>query len=103
MPNSKGKRLSDQGVLIIEDDSAIRRGVVDLLKASGFVTWEADDLESGLKRSVSTPCDLVLLDLVLPGGSGLEILKSIRHERPSLPVIILTAMGEESDLSLIHI
>ena len=89
--------MSDQGVLVIEDDPAIRRGVVDLLRASGFATWEAADLASGLQYSVSTPCDLVLLDLVLPGGSGLNILQSIRHERPALPVIILTAMGEETD------
>src|SRR5262249_5317397 len=46
---------------------------------------------------LESECDLVLLDLVLPGGDGLDILKVIRDARPTLPVIILTARGEETD------
>lgn len=47
--------------------------------------------------ALQKPCDLVLLDLVLPGGSGMDVLSQIRLEKPTLPVIILTARGEERD------
>lgn len=84
-------------VLIVEDDAAIRRGVVDALKFEGVITHEAADGAAGLKSALQVDCDLVLLDLVLPKMSGLEILKEVRRVRPTLPVIILTAMGNEAD------
>ena len=89
--------MNRQGVLTIEDDPAIRRGIVDSLKATGYTVWQADRADNGLEAALSKPCDLVLLDLVLPGGDGLSVLQSIRSEKPTLPVIILTAKGEESD------
>jgi DNA-binding response OmpR family regulator len=84
-------------VLTIEDDSAIRRGVVDALAFSGFATLEAGRGDDGLKLALCRTYDLLLLDLVLPGLSGLEILSEVRRVRPTLPVIILSARGEESD------
>ena len=86
-----------RSVLIVEDDAAIRRGVVDALKFGGFHTFEAADGEAGLKSALQVDCDIVLLDLALPKMSGLEILKEVRRTRPTLPVIILTAMGSEQD------
>ena len=95
-------------VLVVEDDAAIRMGVVDALQASGYDTREAGDVAAGLELSIELECDLVLLDLVLPGEArsrvgdqpvcdGLDILRELRNLRPTLPAIILTARGEEND------
>jgi DNA-binding response OmpR family regulator len=84
-------------VLVIEDDAAIRRGVVDSLRFHGFEPLEAANGDDGLEMALGCECDLVLLDLILPGKLGLDILKSVREARPTLPVIILTAKGEEPD------
>ncbi len=83
--------------LVIEDDAAIRRGVVDALRAAGHVPTEAARGDDGLRFALNGEFDLVLLDLVLPGGSGWEILRAIRAARPDLPVIVLTACGDEND------
>jgi two-component system alkaline phosphatase synthesis response regulator PhoP len=84
-------------VLVVEDDAAIRTGVRDALKFNGFEVEEAGDGDTGMKLALSVDCDLVLLDLVLPGPDGLAILKRVRQLRPSLPIIMLTARGEEQD------
>jgi len=84
-------------VLVVEDDSAIRTGMVDALSFHGFAAREARTGSLGLDMALSGDCDLVLLDLVLPGMDGLVVLKNIREVKPALPVIILTARGDESD------
>lgn len=84
-------------ILVIEDDAAIRRGVVDALKFAGYTTLEAGDGEKGTKLALGAAFDLILLDLVLPHASGFDILKVLRQERPGTPVIILSARGEEND------
>ena len=89
--------MSAPCILTIEDDPAIRRGIVDSLKATGHVVWQADRADTGIEKALSKPCDLVLLDLVLPGGHGLDVLAEIRKQKPTLPVIVLTAKGEEQD------
>ena len=95
VPPYNGRML--RTVLVIEDDAAIRRGVIDALKYDGFSTFEAADGEAGLKAALQVDCDLVLLDLALPKMHGLEILKEVRRVRPTLPIIIMTAMGTEKD------
>ena len=89
--------MSKQRILAIEDDGAIRRGLVDALRFAGYQTLEAARGDTGLDMAVSCDFDLLLLDLVLPGRDGLEILREVRRLRPTLPVIILTARGEETD------
>lgn len=84
-------------ILIVEDDAAIRRGVVDALEYSGYHMIEAADGTDGLDRALRAAYDLLLLDLMLPGMSGLDILKEVRAARSTVPVIILTARGDESD------
>ncbi len=84
-------------ILTIEDDAAIRRGIVDALRFAGYAALEAGRGDQGLEMALSQPWDLLLLDLVLPGRDGLEILREVRRLRPALPVIILTARGDESD------
>jgi DNA-binding response OmpR family regulator len=83
--------------LVVEDDSAIRRGVCDMLRFHGFEVQEAADGDEGLEQARSAEVDIVLLDLILPGTLGLEILEQVRNARPTLPIIIMTAKGEEAD------
>ena len=94
--------MQTKRILVIEDDAPIRRGIVDALRFEGFKTHEAATLADGMDMALGADCDLVLLDLVLPtgkepGGDGMSILAKVRKTRPTLPVIILTARGEESD------
>jgi DNA-binding response OmpR family regulator len=89
--------MAQQVILVVEDDDSIREGVVDALTFKGYRTHQADNGDDGLDMAVKVDCDLLLLDLVLPGRQGLEILEEVRKTRPTLPVIILTARGEESD------
>ena len=89
--------MGKQQVLVIEDDDAIRQGIVDALQFEGYATLEAENGDAGLDMAVKAGYDLLLLDLILPGRDGLEILKEVRALRPTLPVIILTARGEEGD------
>ncbi len=84
-------------VVVVEDESAIRRGIVDMLKVAGFDPVEAADGETGLKEAQRTGVELVLLDLLLPKMDGFSVLEKLRVTRPSLPVIILTARGSEDD------
>ena len=89
--------MKKKTILVVEDDAAIRRGIVDALTFEGYRILEADNGEDGLRRAVAGEYDLLLLDLILPGPDGLEILKEVRVTRPTLPVVILTAKGEEAD------
>ena len=84
-------------VVVIEDEQAIRRGVSDALRASGYEAAEAGDGVRGLEEAVRVGVDLVLLDLMLPRRDGLNVLAEVRRTRPTLPVIILTARGGEDD------
>lgn len=84
-------------ILVIEDDAAIRQGIVDAVESEGYATFEAADAIRGRDMALGVECDLVLLDLVLPRGDGLDILREVRSARPTLPVIILTARGAEDD------
>ncbi len=89
--------MPKQRILIIEDDDAIRRGIVDALEFEGYATVESSRGDDGLQRALRGSCELLLLDLVLPGRGGLEILQEVRAVHPTLPIIILTASGDEAD------
>ena len=84
-------------VLVVEDDAAIRRGVVAALAFAGYEVLEAGDGPRGLALAEAAEVDLVLLDVVLPGTDGLEILRRVREARPTRPVILLTARAAEDD------
>jgi len=84
-------------ILVVEDDAAVRQGIVDALTFSGYaVISEADGL-AGRATALRARYQLLLLDLVMPGCSGFEVLEALRKERPGQPVIILSARGEEGD------
>src|SRR5262245_44092153 len=89
--------MNSKTILTVEDDPAIRRGIVDALRYVGYGVLEAGHGDLGHEMAVRQTYDLLLLDLVLPGRGGLEILRAVRQTRPTQPVIILTARGEEHD------
>jgi DNA-binding response OmpR family regulator len=84
-------------ILLVEDERGIADFVERALRAQGHaVEVAADGLEGG-QRAVGSDLDLVILDVMLPGRSGLEILEEIRAVKPALPVIMLTARAEVAD------
>ncbi|MCO6454041.1 MAG: response regulator transcription factor [Pirellulaceae bacterium] len=84
-------------ILTIEDDTAIRRGITDALRYAGYTVLQSAHGGEGAEMAVGQAYDLLLLDLVLPGVPGLQILDRVRAVRPTQPVIILTARGDEQD------
>jgi DNA-binding response OmpR family regulator len=84
-------------IVVIEDEPAIRRGVVDVLRESHYTAVEAADGEAGLTEALRAGVDLVLLDLLLPRRDGWQVLAELRRLRPAVPVIILTARGTEDE------
>ena len=89
--------MASRRILVIEDDEAIRQGIVDALTFARYDVTEAGDGEAGLEAALTGELDLVLLDLILPRRDGLDVLREVRSARPTLPVIVLTARGEEDD------
>ncbi|HYR89004.1 MAG TPA: sigma-54 dependent transcriptional regulator [Terriglobia bacterium] len=80
-------------VLIIDDEEEIRESIELLLNSEGMSTDTAGTGDEGLKKIEENLYDLVLLDLMLPGKSGMEVQKDIKRIDPTLPVVILTAIG----------
>ena len=86
-----------QTILVIEDDRPIREGVVDALTFSGYAVLQAPDGKRGMELALAANYDLVLLDLIMPHFSGFDILVRLKELRSDMPVIILSARGEEAD------
>jgi DNA-binding response OmpR family regulator len=84
-------------IVVVEDEPAIRRGVSDALRLSGYEVTEAADGVTGLREAGAAGVDLVLLDIMLPKKDGLEVLSDLRRGNPTRPVILLTARGSEDD------
>src|ERR671916_3221353 len=85
-------------VLVVDDEPTIREVVSRYLERAGYETRVAGDGPSALQAVAERPPDLIVLDLMLPGIDGLEVMRRVRdgRERPT-PIILLTAKGEESD------
>ena len=81
-------------VLIVEDDRSLREGLVLNLKASGYTVATAADGKEGLRAAFDEAPDLILLDIMLPGLSGLEILQELRQQQVQIPVLILSARDQ---------
>jgi DNA-binding response OmpR family regulator len=85
-------------ILIVEDDESISLGLRMNLEAEGFAVSVAEDGEDGLERiRKDTDLDLVILDVMLPRRNGLEVLRVLRGEGNSVPIIVLSARGAEMD------
>ena len=86
-----------ENILIIEDDPSLLMGLTMNLRREGYHVRTASDGHRGLVELERERPDLVVLDLMLPGVDGLEILRRIREDDVTLPVVVLTALGSEQD------
>lgn len=87
-------------ILIIEDDSTMLRGLKDNFAYAGYNCLTAVDGEDGLNAALDSKPDLIVLDIMLPKINGYEICRLVRKEKLAMPIIMLTAKGEESDIIL---
>lgn len=84
-------------ILIIEDEPVMQRGLKDNLEFEGYETELAGDGPTGLQKLLEGSYDLAVLDVMLPGMSGFDVCKNARQKGIRIPVIMLTARGEEID------
>ena len=94
-------------VLLIEDEPNIIEAISFILSRDGWTVHTHEDGETAMQKIIAMPPDLIILDVMLPGQSGFDILRDVRaHETTkATPVMMLTARGQSKDreLSLIHI
>jgi len=84
-------------VLVVDDDPIVADVVCRYLEQDGCHVRLANTGEKAVASAVAEPPDLVVLDLMLPGIDGLEVLRRLRERDPALPVVMLTALGDEAD------
>jgi DNA-binding response OmpR family regulator len=84
-------------IVVIEDDPSILRGLQLNLGMEGYLVRSANDGETGLRLAKTERPDLVVVDIMLPRLGGLEVVKAIRQDDPDLPILILSAKGQEGD------
>lgn len=85
-------------LLIIEDDPTLLRGLKDNFIAQGYGVRTASDGQEGLSAALEVPPDLILLDIMLPKVNGYEVCRLIRQQELDMPIIMLTAKGQEEDI-----
>ena len=90
--------MTDSSVLIIEDDAALLRGLKDNFAARGFHVLTAEDGRRGLDAALAREPDLIVLDVMLPKVNGYEICRLLRERGLEMPIIMLTAKGQEEDI-----
>jgi two-component system alkaline phosphatase synthesis response regulator PhoP len=93
--NRKGQKKTR--ILIVEDEPAMVAGLRDNFEYEGYEVISAADGVSGLERVFADEPDLVVLDVMMPRLSGLEVCKQVKAKRPDIPIIMLTARGQEID------
>jgi DNA-binding response OmpR family regulator len=84
-------------ILVVEDDESITLGLEMNLEAEGYDVTVAVDGEDGLSRALGGSFDLVILDVMLPRKNGFEVVRTLRSRGETVPVIMLSARGEETD------
>jgi DNA-binding response OmpR family regulator len=84
-------------ILIVEDEPNMVAGLRDNFEFEGYDVLTAYDGEQGLQRALADSPDLVVLDVMMPKMSGLDVCKQLKARRPSIPIIMLTARGQEVD------
>lgn len=88
--------MAKQSILVIDDEPAIRDMLQIALDAAGFKVVLAEDAKQAYPIIIDTPPDLILLDWMMPGTSGIELLRRLRRDEINVPVIMLTAKVEEA-------
>ena len=91
---------ASETILIIEDDTTMLRVLKDNFEYSGMSVRTASDGEAGLELALHAQPDLILLDIMLPKINGYEVCRLLRQEGVNIPIIMLTAKGQESDIVL---
>ena len=84
-------------VLVVEDEKPMLLGLVDSLHLEGFNVLTAEDGDAGLRKAIELKPDAVILDIMLPKLSGIEVCRKLRERHDSVPILILSARGQESD------
>jgi DNA-binding response OmpR family regulator len=92
------RQVTDQTILIIEDDSTLLRGLRDNFASRGYCVRTACDGRQGLEAALGSPPDLILLDIMLPKLNGYEVCRVIREHKLDVPIVMLTAKGQEEDV-----
>ena len=90
--------MPERTVLIVEDDATMLRGLADNFQSQGFAVRAAGDGKAGLEAALAGPCDLVVLDIMLPKLNGYEVCRLIRAQGLEMPIVMLTAKGQEDDI-----
>ena len=85
-------------ILVVEDDAALLQGLMDVLVFNGYEVIGVGDGNEGLRAALKSPCDLVLLDVMLPGLDGISVCREIRRSKPNQAVVMITAKGAEDDV-----
>jgi two-component system, OmpR family, alkaline phosphatase synthesis response regulator PhoP len=86
-----------QRILLVEDEPGLVMTLTDRLTSEGYVVEAAGDAETGLARASGEPFDLIILDIMLPGGSGFDVCRDLRQRGNRSPIIMLTARGQIID------
>ncbi len=93
--NQKGNNPAH--LLVVEDEPHIAQGLIFNLEQEGYQVRHADSGEEALELLAEAPCDLMVLDLMLPGICGLEVCRRSRERYPHLPILMLTALADDQD------
>jgi DNA-binding response OmpR family regulator len=96
----EGDRGVSQRILIVEDEPALLRGLKDTFQALGYEVLAAPDGQAGLESALGRKPDLILLDIMLPRVNGYEICRAVRERGLEMPILMLTAKGQEEDIVL---
>ncbi|HVO64768.1 MAG TPA: response regulator transcription factor, partial [Terriglobales bacterium] len=92
-----GRRTAMPKILIVEDEPGMVQGLRDNFEFEGYQVLSAMDGVAGLERALADSPDLVILDVMMPRMSGLDVCKQLKAKRPGIPIIMLTARGQEVD------
>ena len=89
-------------ILIIDDDEPIRRVLSDLLRRAGYDVMQAGCGRDGLRQCSSEPFDLVMTDIVMPDGEGLETIRKMRHDHPAMKIFAMSGAGQTMGLDILN-
>lgn len=96
--NDKNEKSRKAHILIVEDEPAIRSGLVDVLVFHGYEVTAVEDGSAGLEQALAGRFDLMLLDIMLPGMNGFDVCNAVREADKELPIIMLTAKVSDEDI-----